>query len=136
LFVRTFEIRQLLTKRSLKENRNELGPGVCGSTVSHHYPQRTGVRGHCGFRRHRSSGEESAQTGKHETARDLLKQRQGDVAKGVPMSAKIGRLRFDDAAADMLTDYKINGKRSHDNLKNTIIAGALEPGSAGGAWRR
>lgn len=71
--------------------------------------------------------EESARTDKVTEAENLLKQREGDVAKGVPLSAKIGRLRFDEAAADLLTDYKINGKRSHDNLKNTVIDGALEP---------
>jgi len=32
------------------------------------------------------------------------------VAKGVPISARIGRLRFGDAAADLLNDYKVNGK--------------------------
>ena len=51
-------------------------------------------------------------------ARDLLRQREGDVSKGAPLSAKIGRLRFEEAAKDLLTDYLINGKRSHDNLKN------------------
>jgi integrase len=71
--------------------------------------------------------EESAKTDKYESARDLLKQREGDVAKGVPISPKIGRVRFEEASKDLLTDYKVNGKRSHDNLKSTIIDGALEP---------
>jgi len=34
------------------------------------------------------------------------------MAKGVPISARIGRLRFGDAAADLLNDYKVNGKGS------------------------
>jgi integrase len=71
--------------------------------------------------------EESARTEKYTEAENLLKQREGDVARGVPHSAKIGRLRFGDASKDLLTDYEINGKRSHDNLKTTIIEGALEP---------
>jgi integrase len=71
--------------------------------------------------------EESARSDKYAEAENLLKQREGDVAKGLPLSAKIGRLRFEAAAADMLNDYAINGKKSHDNLKNTIIDGALEP---------
>ena len=49
--------------------------------------------------------EESARTDKFEAARDLFTQREGDVAKGVPMRAKIGRLRFEDAAADMLIEH-------------------------------
>jgi site-specific recombinase XerD len=57
----------------------------------------------------------------------LLRKREGDVAAGVPISAKIGRLRFEEAAKDLLTDYEINGKKSAKNLKNTIIDGALEP---------
>src|SRR5215475_3554624 len=71
--------------------------------------------------------EESAHTDKYEKARELLKKREGAVADGVPITAKIGRVRFEDVAKDLLTDYKINGKRSHDNLKSTIIEGALEP---------
>ncbi len=71
--------------------------------------------------------EESAHTNEWKTANDLLKSREGDVADGRPVSPKAARLRFEDAAADMLTDYQINKKRSHDNLKNTIIDGALEP---------
>jgi integrase len=71
--------------------------------------------------------EESAKTDKYESARDLLKQREGDVAKGVPITARIGRLKFEDAVKDILNDYSVNGKRSHDNLKNTVIDGALEP---------
>ena len=71
--------------------------------------------------------EESATTDKWETARDLLRQREGNVSKGVPISAKIGRLRFEDASKDLLTAYEINGKTPHDNLKSTIVEGALEP---------
>jgi integrase len=57
----------------------------------------------------------------------LLRDREGDIAKGIPISAKIGRLRFEDASKDLLTDYQINGKRSYENLKDTVIEGALEP---------
>ena len=38
--------------------------------------------------------EESARTTVKEDARNLLKQREGDVAKGAPLTAKVGRLRF------------------------------------------
>ena len=71
--------------------------------------------------------EESAKTDKHEKARDLLRQREGDGANGVAISPKIGRLRFEEAAKDLLTDYTINGKKSAKNLENTIIDGALDP---------
>ena len=54
--------------------------------------------------------EESARTDKREDASRLLKQREGDVARGAPLSAKIGRLRFEDASADLLIDYQVSGK--------------------------
>jgi len=71
--------------------------------------------------------EESAKTDKYDGARELLKQREGDVSKGMPLTARIGRLRFEEAANDLVTDYTINGKRSTKNLQRTIIAGALAP---------
>jgi integrase len=64
--------------------------------------------------------EESAHTAKRDEARDLLKQREGDIARGVPLTAKIGRLRFDDASADLVTDYKINGKRSVGHVERHV----------------
>src|SRR5437660_1404067 len=56
--------------------------------------------------------EESARTSVYDDARDLLKKREGDVANGLPVSAKMGRLTFTEAADDLLTDYRINGKKS------------------------
>jgi integrase len=61
--------------------------------------------------------EESAHTDKWETARDLLKSREGDVADGRPVSPKAARLRFDDAAADLETEYTINGRRTLKDLQ-------------------
>jgi hypothetical protein len=56
--------------------------------------------------------EESARTDKWETARDLLKTREGAVAAGAPVTSRIGRVRFEDAAKDLITDYRVNGKRT------------------------
>lgn len=56
--------------------------------------------------------EESSGSDKKGVAIDLLKLREGDVAKGLPVSAKIGRLRFEEAAQDVVNDYQVNGKRS------------------------
>jgi integrase len=64
--------------------------------------------------------EESARTDKYDEARDKLKRIEGDVARGVPMTAKIGRLRFEDAAADLVTDYRINGKRSIGHVERNV----------------
>ena len=58
--------------------------------------------------------EESSHRDKLENAARLLKVREGDVARGLPVTPKIGRLRFDEAADDVLNDYRVNGKRSLD----------------------
>lgn len=64
--------------------------------------------------------EESSRSDKKQAAIDLLRIREGDVAKGIPVSAKIGRLRFDEAVADVVNDYTVNGKRSLASVKRRI----------------
>jgi integrase len=60
---------------------------------------------------------ESSESEKITVARDLLKDREGDIVKGVPVSPKVNRVRFNELAADMVVDYKVNGKRSLDVLE-------------------
>jgi integrase len=72
------------------------------------------------YYRHGQRFEESARTTKYEEARDLLKVKEGDIAKGVPVSPRAGRLRFEDAVADVLNDYAVNGRKSHDHVKRRI----------------
>ena len=64
--------------------------------------------------------EESSGSTKKKVAIDLLRLREGDVSKGLPVSASISRLRFDDAVADVKTDYRVNGKRSLDDVERRI----------------
>lgn len=64
--------------------------------------------------------EESARTTKFEDARDLLKIKEGETAKGVPPSPRAARLRFDDAVADVLNDYLVNGRKTHEHAKRRI----------------
>jgi integrase len=64
--------------------------------------------------------EESARTDKWEAARDLLKSREGDVPDGRPVSPKAGRLRFEDAAADLVTEYTVNGRRTLKHLQRRL----------------
>ena len=54
--------------------------------------------------------EESSRSRKKGDAERLLKLREGDVARGVPVTPKIGQLRFDEAAEDMFLDYRVNKK--------------------------
>ena len=64
--------------------------------------------------------EESARTKKYEKARSLLKQREGDIANGVPVTSAMGRLRFGDAAKDIEAEYTVNGRKSLRDLKCRI----------------
>jgi integrase len=67
--------------------------------------------------------EESARSDKREEAVNLLKRREGAVASGVPISAKIGQLKFDEAAKDLMTEYRVNGRRSLDHLERRLERG-------------
>ena len=64
--------------------------------------------------------EESAHTSNYEEARGLLRVKEGEIAKGAPITSATGRLRFEEAAEDIDADYQINGKRSLRDLKNRI----------------
>lgn len=64
--------------------------------------------------------EESSGSTRKGVAADLLKVREGDIAKGLPVTARVGQLRFDEAAADVVTDYTVNGKRSLPSVKRRI----------------
>ena len=54
----------------------------------------------------------SSGSDKKKVAEDLLKAREGDVVKGVPVMASVGRVTFPEAAEDLLNDYRVNGRRS------------------------
>jgi integrase len=80
-------------------------------------------RGKVWFIRYRRNGvryEESSRSQSKQTAIDLLKIREGDIAKGVPVTAKIARLRFEEAAADLVTEYTVNARRSLDELQRRL----------------
>ena len=74
------------------------------------------VRYYRNGRRH----EESSRSTKKGDAERLLRIREGAIAQGVPVSAKLGQLRFDEAAATVVTDYKINGRRSLRDVEHRI----------------
>jgi hypothetical protein len=55
---------------------------------------------------------ESAHSNKESDAKNTLKLREGAIARGEPITPKVGRVTFADAAADVVLDYKTNKKRS------------------------
>lgn len=74
--------------------------------------------------------EESSRSVRYSDAERLLKLREGDVAKGVPITPAIGRLTFDDAAADLENEYIANGRRSIVGLRVRLKKG-LRPWFSG-----
>ncbi|HXG71783.1 MAG TPA: tyrosine-type recombinase/integrase [Gemmatimonadaceae bacterium] len=64
--------------------------------------------------------EESSHSEHKGDASRLMKQREGDIAKGVPINAAIGRLRFEDAAAAVAQDYAMNGRDTTKDVTRRI----------------
>jgi integrase len=64
--------------------------------------------------------EEATGFTKWEEARGLLREREGAIEKGVPITANSTRLTFDDAVKDVVADYTVNGKRSKDDVQRRI----------------
>lgn len=64
--------------------------------------------------------EESSGSTKEGDAKSLLRLREGDIERGVAITPKVGRIRFDEAAKDVLNDYRTNRKRSLDDVERRI----------------
>jgi integrase len=53
-------------------------------------------------------------------AQCLLRLREGDIERGVAITPKVGRIRFDEAVKDVINDYRTNRKRSLDDVARRI----------------
>ncbi len=51
---------------------------------------------------------ESSDSEKEKDAKRLLKLREGDVERGVPITPRIGKIKFEELAQDVVNDYKMN----------------------------
>ena len=60
---------------------------------------------------------ESSGTEKKNEARRLLNSREGGVAKGLPITPKVTRVRFAELAEDVVNDYRVNSKPSLPDLQ-------------------
>ena len=58
------------------------------------------------------------QTRKAEAKR-LLKKREGDIVEGRFQGLRVERIRFEEIAADFITDYKMNGKKSLERAERS-----------------
>jgi integrase len=55
---------------------------------------------------------ESSESSRKKDAVALLQSREGDIVHGKPVTPKVGKTTFEEASADLLTDYRTNSKRS------------------------
>ncbi len=63
---------------------------------------------------------ESSGSKRHEDAKSLLRIREGDIEHGLPITPRVGRMRFEEAADDLLTDYRVNGRKTVDDVERHI----------------
>jgi integrase len=63
---------------------------------------------------------QSSGTDNKTEAKKALGNIETDINRGLPVTAKIGRLRFEEAAADLENEYKVNNRGSLDELKRRI----------------
>jgi integrase len=55
---------------------------------------------------------ESSKSDKEKPAKDLLKEREGEIAKGELPGVRFDKIRFEEIADDFLNDYRINQRKS------------------------
>ena len=76
---------------------------------------------HRGKKHRESAGcSENGQPLSHAAAMKLLKQRLGDVSRGRPVGPNVERTTFEDLAGMLTADYKANGRRSLDRIKDAL----------------
>jgi integrase len=63
---------------------------------------------------------ESSETTNEFKARRMLRAREGDIEHGIPVDPKVGKISFEDAADDVLNDYKTNKRRSLDSVERRL----------------
>ncbi len=63
---------------------------------------------------------ESSGNRKKSVAVALLREREGRIAQGLPLSMKVEKVLFDELAEDYLNDYRINAKRSLDRAERSV----------------
>ena len=63
---------------------------------------------------------ESSGTTKKSVATAMLKDKEGRIARGEPVSLRANRVTFDELAEDFLNDYRVNGKKSLDKAERNV----------------
>ena len=68
------------------------------------------------YYRNGSPFSESTHTESKTEAQRELNKRMGDVARGVPVTSKVGRVKFDELIENLCSEYRANGRRSIRDL--------------------
>jgi hypothetical protein len=63
---------------------------------------------------------ESSGSERESDAKRLLRLHEGDLERGIAISPRVGRLTVDEAAADLVNDYRVNGQRSLSDLERRL----------------
>lgn len=63
---------------------------------------------------------ESSGSRKKTVAQRMLKEREGRIVRGEPLSLRIERIRFEELAEDFLNDYRVNGMKSLDRAERSV----------------
>lgn len=76
--------------------------------------------------------DESSRSKRRKDAAALLQEREGDIARGRPITPRIGKVTFEESADGILADYRTNGKRSLDAVERRL---RLHLAPYFGGWR-
>jgi integrase len=63
---------------------------------------------------------ESSGSERKADAKALLVTREGDIARGKPVTPKVGKTTFQEAADDLLTDFRVNRRRSLEVVERRV----------------
>ena len=63
---------------------------------------------------------ESSESTKETEAKKLLRLREGDIAKGVPVTPRFSRIMIDELLTDLETEYRVNGRDTLKDLEGRL----------------
>lgn len=72
------------------------------------------------YYRHGKPFYESSKSNKESEAKKLLRLREGQITEGRFPGLRAEKILFDELAQDLINDYKINGKKSIDNIEEML----------------
>lgn len=63
---------------------------------------------------------ENAHSADFTVAKRLLQSREGDICRGIPVSAQMGRVKIDELTTDVVVNYRINHKKSLSDVERRL----------------